>query len=72
MVRDYPEPGKLVVYGRSTDTSLWPENPNKFVRVDLKISGFLFEDNEDIKGCKITWIIQSDMKGHNVPKAWIN
>lgn len=41
------------------------------MRVELTISGFVFEDAPEIKGCKMRWVIQKDLKGH-VPAPWMN
>lgn len=69
--KDFPYPGMWSLHNSSVQHTSYPENPQKFVRVDLKISGFVFEDAPEIKGCKMRWVIQNDMKG-NVPKAWVN
>lgn len=69
--KDFPYPGMWSLHNSSVQHSKWPENPAEFVRVDLVISGFVFEDAPEVNGCKMRWVIQNDLKG-TVPKAWVN
>jgi hypothetical protein len=54
---NFPKKGNLSIFNSSiTHPKVLPD-PEK-IRVDLKISGFVFEDDPmDKKGCIMTWII---------------
>lgn len=48
-LRNFPEPGKIAVFNSSVTRDDYPATPDLTVRVDLTVSGFVFEDIQD--GC---------------------
>jgi hypothetical protein len=56
-LNNFPIKGSLAIFNSSVAHHKAPSN-QEAIRVDLKISGFIFEDDPlDKKGCIMTWII---------------
>lgn len=70
-MKDFPSAGSLCVLHKSVDHPDYPEDVKKFVRIDMSIWGLVFEDAPEIKGTKVTWVMQNDIRG-SVPKSIIN
>ena len=47
-----------------------PYNPGKVVRVDLRMSGMIIEEDLQVKGTKISWILSQDLHG-SMPKSML-
>lgn len=70
-LKDYPHEGQWSIVLKSVTHPNYPENPKKFVRTELTIFGFVFEDDTETMGTKMSWVMQNDIKG-SVPKSLIN
>ena len=49
----------------------WPENPKKFVRIDVRLHGVVFEDNPAVNGCSMKSYVENDAK-MSVPALLLN
>lgn len=56
-MRDFPYDGALAVHQKSVTHPNAPENPTKYIRIDMTIFGLVFEDAPEIMGTKLSWVI---------------
>ena len=57
VLRDFPEPDQWTLLYKSTTHPKVPENPKKYVRINMKIAGIVFEEDHEIKGTRLTWLM---------------
>lgn len=55
---------------KSVEHARVPFNPSKAVRVDLRMSGMIIEEDLQLKGTKISWILSEDLQG-SMPKSML-
>jgi hypothetical protein len=60
---NFPKVGVSTMIIRSEVCDAYPDNKKHSVRVDMTMDGMVFEDDPDIKGSKITWILDCDIRG---------
>ena len=68
MMYDFPVSGAWTIHCKSVAHKNKPENPKKFVRVDIKCNCMVFEDCPEVRGTKISWIIHNDAHS-NAPRS---
>lgn len=69
-IKDFPNRGQLAVLHKSVSHPDFPESQDT-IRIDIKMNGMVFEDAPEANGCRISWVIQNDIKG-SVPKQLVN
>ncbi len=45
VLTDFPHEGALALHHKTIDHPDYPEDPKKFIRINQKINGFVFEDD---------------------------
>lgn len=67
---DFPNKNDSAFHVKSVSHPSKPENPNKFVRLDVKAIGMFISDAPEINGCKLSWVFETDVKG-NFPRSMV-
>ena len=70
VMKDFPLPHQDTIVRKSVEHARVPYNPGKVVRVDLRMSGMIIEEDVQHKGTKISWILSQDLHG-SMPKSML-
>lgn len=70
VMKDFPHPHQDTIVRKSVEHGRVPFNPSKTVRVDLRMSGMIIEEDLQLKGTKISWILSEDLQG-SMPKSML-
>lgn len=71
VMKDFPEVHQNSIVQRSVDYSRCPENHRTSVRCDMRMNGMIVEDDTSLRGTRISWLLQVDLKGC-LPSSMLN
>lgn len=63
VLKDFPEVHSSTVVQRSTMHPRCQENLRTTVRVDMIMNGFIIQDDQSLKGTKVSWYLSHDLCG---------
>ncbi len=63
VMKDFPAHNKTAIVHRSAEHARCPVNPSHSVRANITMSGMIVEDDAQLRGTKISWILSSDIRG---------
>lgn len=70
-LKDFPVKGAWTVHHKSVQHPDYPLLPKKYLRVEVKVNAMVFEDDEAIDGCRLSWVIENEIQG-NLPRVILN
>ena len=63
VLKDFPQIHQNSVVLTSSSHARCPENLRASVRTDVRMNGFILEDDQSQRGTKLSWYFQTDLKG---------
>ena len=63
VLKDFPQVHQSSIVQRTVEHPRVPENPRNSVRVETRMSGFIVEDDQSMKGTTLNWFLSTDLKG---------
>lgn len=63
ILRDFPDIHHSAIVQRSADHPRCPENHRNSVRVDMRMNGFILDEDTSLRGTKLTWVLSNDLLG---------
>jgi len=70
VMKDFPQAHSDTIVRKSVEHARAPLNLGKAARVDLRMSGMIIEEDHQIRGTKISWILSHDLFG-SMPKSML-
>jgi hypothetical protein len=70
IMKDFPHPHQDTIVRKSVEHARVPLNPSKVVRVDVRMSGMIIEEDQQLKGTKISWVLSEDLHG-SMPRSML-
>lgn len=63
VLRDFPQINQNSIVLRSSEHARCPENLRDSLRPDMRMNGFVLEDDKSGRGTQLSWFLQNDLKG---------
>ena len=70
IMKDFPNAHQDTIVRKSVEHARVPHNPSKAVRVDVRMSGMIIEEDLQLKGTKISWVLSQDLHG-SMPRSML-